>query len=95
MPVSGSIFCPLTFEPLGDVVGRAGRGKTLNAPEILVRLLPRLLNNDTTRRVGISKRRRRLGLALKDFKNELAVERKAQAIFGVVLAEDFLGCCWM
>ena len=57
--------------------------------QILVHLFPRLPSNGIERRVGMGKRRWRLGLALKNLKNELAVERKADTKLGLVLAKRF------
>ena len=53
-------------------------------------MFSRLLSNGTERRVGIGKRRGRLGAILKDLKNEVAVEGKADAKLSLVLAERFL-----
>ena len=85
MPVPCSVFCLFPFEFLDDVAGRVGRGEKQNTPEVLVCLFLRLLTNGIERPVGISKRLWRLGVALKDFKNGLAVERKADAKLGLVI----------
>ena len=90
MPTPFPVFFLVAFELLDDVVGGARRGEKQNTPEILVLLFSRLLSSGIERRVGIGKRRWRLGLALKDFKNELVVETKEDAKLGLLFAEVFL-----
>ena len=90
IPVPCPDFGPLAFERLDDVACKAERGEKQSASKILVCLLPRLLSNNIKRHVGIGRGRWRLALALKNFKNELAVKQTAGAKLGLVLAEGFL-----